>query len=178
LELSQSALTEMRALLAELRPPEGLAIAAAPVAAALGIELVQRDGLAAALRRHLSEVARDGLQIHFEARGDMRQPLAQQEALYRIAQEALNNVTKHAQARRVELTLSAIHGATRLTVEHDGRGFTVGAVGAPDSRLRGGCGLRTMRERAEALGGQVRIISAPGHGTIVDVTIPQKDERP
>jgi signal transduction histidine kinase/putative methionine-R-sulfoxide reductase with GAF domain len=178
LELSQSALSEMRALLAELRPPEGRTIAAGTVPAVLGIELVRRDGLAAALRRHLSDIARDGLQSHFEARGCIRQPREQQEALYRIAQEALNNVIKHAQARRVELTLSTVHGATRLTVEDDGRGFIVAPVGAPSDRVSGGFGLRTMQERAEALGGQVRIISTPGRGTTVDVTIPQKDAQP
>jgi two-component system NarL family sensor kinase len=98
------------------------------------IALVRRDGLPAALRRLFADVARDGLQIHFDVHDYMPQPLDREEALYRIAQEALNNVVKHAHARQVEIELSTLHGSTRLTVQDDGRGLALEAVGMSDAR--------------------------------------------
>jgi signal transduction histidine kinase len=179
-ELSQAALAEMRALLAELRPPEGATMAADAAVASPSIELVRRAGLAAALRLLFADVARDGLQTHFDAHTYVRQPLDREEALYRIAQEALNNVVKHAQARHVEIGLVTTHSSTCLAVRDDGKGFAVESVGAPDDRRprrHRGLGLSTMQERAAALGGVVRIVSAPGQGTTVEVTLPQKDAK-
>jgi PAS domain S-box-containing protein len=94
-----------------------------------------------------------------------RLPAAQETALFRIAQEALTNVAKHARASRVTLTLEALEGATRLTVADDGAGFDVAA--ARKGRERRGWGLTTMHERALAAGGELRIESAPGQGTRV-----------
>jgi signal transduction histidine kinase len=201
LELSQSALVEMRALLAELRPPESASTLSkgeseAAVQSTLspipinvsatsplpGIMQVQRDGLVVALRRYLADVARDGLQIDLETSGYMRQSLQQEEAFYRIIQEALNNVVKHAQARRVKINLCVDDHLTHVTVTDDGRGFVqeptpaLAAASAKGGKKAGGLGLMTMRERAEALGGMIQLRSAVDHGTTVAVTIPRKDE--
>jgi signal transduction histidine kinase len=174
-------LTEMRVLLTELRPAEDAAMASEAESAIPGIGRVRRDGLVAALRLHIANIGRDGLHIDLDATDYKRQPLTQEEGLYRIVQEALNNVVKHAHARHVEIALHVVDGATHLTMKDDGQGFTLEPARAANgvrSRTPGGLGLRIMRERAEALGGQIEMISAPGKGTIVDVRLPQKDERP
>jgi signal transduction histidine kinase len=104
---------------------------------------------------HIADITRDGLYIDLDTTAYKRQPLAQEEALYRIVQEALNNIVKHAHARRIEITLRAVGGLTPLTVRDDGRGFAIEPAGVANgvrSRTSGGLGLRNMRERAEALG--------------------------
>lgn len=181
LELSQSTLTEMRALLAELRPAEDTTIASGVEGAMPEIGRVRRDGLEAALRLHLADIARDGLQVDLTATEYRPQPLAHEETLFRIVQEALNNVVKHARARRIEITLRVVDGLISLTVRDDGRGFTSKRIGLADglrSPTSSGFGLRIMQERAEALGGRINVISAPGKGVIIDVRLPQEDERP
>ena len=89
-----------------------------------------------------------------------------EEELYRIAQEALNNALKHAQASRVELTIRSIEGTVTLQVVDDGRGFD-----PLDVRDHGGLGLVSMRERADRIDAQLDIQSAPGEGTTVTVQI-------
>lgn len=85
-------------------------------------------------------------------------------ACFRIAQEALTNALRHARAQRVDLTLALRGGRLELDVRDDGRGFAADAAA--------GLGLVTMRERAEQLGGELRIESAPGGGTRVRATVP------
>jgi signal transduction histidine kinase len=176
LELSQSALAEMRALLVELRPPDTLFTHSGTNLAETGIERVRREGLPAALRRHAENVARDGLRIDLKARAYRRQPSEVEEALYRITQEALNNVVKHARARRVEIRLGRDNDSVRLTVKDDGVGFAPQTPGAvPTAGLQSRFGLTNMRERAEALGGSLHIHSSPGSGTLIEATLPHKD---
>ena len=91
-------------------------------------------------------------------------------ALYRIAQEALQNVMKHAGAERVTLRLSATGGAVHLVVEDDGRGFRPAEVGR-DRNGDPSYGLVGMRERAELIGAHLRVTSAPGNGTRVQVEL-------
>jgi signal transduction histidine kinase/putative methionine-R-sulfoxide reductase with GAF domain len=206
LDLSRSALAEMRALLFELRPPEDGSAPDGPAlpetskdGATPGLVRVQRDGLAEALRQHVVGISSDGLVVEVEDAGYRRQPLAQEEALYRIAQEALNNVIKHARARRAILRLTLDGRGIHLTVTDDGVGFRQGGGGrraagsttaggggngtasppgpglpapAGHGLPGGGFGLRTMRERAQALGGTAEVRAAPGRGTIVDVFLP------
>ena len=165
--LTQSALAEMRALLEELRP----ASAAEPVAVAVPSLLVLRQrGLAAALEAHAAERAPDGISVTLDTAGYAPPlPPGHEEALFRIFQEALNNIFKHAGAQNVRVCLSRRkRGATRLCVVDDGRGF----VSASDRRSAGGLGQHTMRERAEALGGTLAVRSAPGRGTTVEVLLP------
>jgi signal transduction histidine kinase len=145
------ALAEMRLLLFELRPP-----------------LLQEQGLAPAVQARLRAVeARAGLATAFEGEDAPRlRPEVEQE-LYRIAQEALNNVLKHAHAGRVTVRLGAVGGRAALEVADDGVGF--------EPALRGGdgFGLPGMRERVERLGGSLRIESAPGAGTRVRAEVPR-----
>jgi signal transduction histidine kinase len=150
-ETTQEALGEMRLLLFELRPP-----------------LLQEQGLAAALRARLQAVeARSGLVTDFvNDEQDRLAPDIEQE-LYRVAQEALNNVLKHAHAAHVRLRLSGKDGRATLEVADDGLGFE------PSLRGSDGFGLRGMRERVERLGGTLQITSSPGNGTQVQVEVPR-----
>jgi signal transduction histidine kinase/PAS domain-containing protein len=157
-----TALNEMRALLAQLRPT------------ALGA-----SGLGPALRRHAETVGQQlALPIEVEVDPDLGSlPTAVEDALFRIAQEALHNVVKHAQAQqaRVCLTRAGAMDGNRgpgvvLTVEDDGQGFEPSrAAGGTGGR---GLGLTGMRERASALGGHLTVESAPGHGSRIIVAVP------
>jgi signal transduction histidine kinase len=89
--------------------------------------------------------------------------------LLRVTQEALANVTRHAHAGRVAVTLSYMDGETTLDVRDDGTGFAPAADG---HGANGGLGLRGMRERVEALGGRLAVETAPGRGTTIAVTVP------
>ena len=92
--------------------------------------------------------------------------------LFRVAQEALTNVRKHARAHRAVLTLSYMHDRVTLDVRDDGTGFDPGkAYDATGSAHAGGFGLGTMRERVERLGGTFSIESAPGEGTTLTVEL-------
>jgi GAF domain-containing protein/two-component sensor histidine kinase len=156
-QLSRGALAEMRTLLLELRP-------AALVEANLGDLLRQ---LAEAM------IGRTGLPISVAVEGRCMLPAEVHVALYRIAQEALNNVVKHAMASRVDVTLRCIAVPSddigeklkrvELLVSDDGRGFDPSRV-PPDHM-----GLRIIRERAHTVGGAAEIDSRPGNGTRVMV---------
>jgi signal transduction histidine kinase len=157
-----TALNEMRALLAQLRPTT------------LG-----DSGLGPALRRHAETVGQQlALPIEVEVDPDLGSlPTAVEDALYRIAQEALHNVVKHAQAQQARVCLTragAVDGnrgpGVVLTVEDDGQGFEPSrAIGGSGGR---GLGLTSMRERASALGGHLTVESAPGHGSRIIVAVP------
>jgi signal transduction histidine kinase len=95
--------------------------------------------------------------------------------LFRVTQEALANVAKHARAGRVALTLSYMDGEATLDVRDDGAGFAATADG--DGR-GDGLGLHGMRERVEAIGGRVAVESAPGRGTTIAVTVPVPEAAP
>jgi two-component system, NarL family, sensor histidine kinase UhpB len=94
-------------------------------------------------------------------------PLSREEELvvYRVAQEALTNVARHADAERVELELHQDRERTVLTVRDDGRGLSPGAL--PSAH-----GIRGMRERAMLIGAQIGIASEPGRGTEITLSIP------
>ena len=133
----------MRALIFELRPGN-----------------LEQDGLVRALRTHTAALqGRIGLPIVVESTLDERLPLPVEEALYRIAQEALHNVVKHAGARQVRLELGRIASGVRLRVADDGKGFDPAQV--PDGHL----GLAGMRARADRIGAEFSVKSVPGEGT-------------
>jgi len=90
-------------------------------------------------------------------------------ALFRIAQEAMNNVAKHARAGMVTITFEEVDGLARLTISDDGKGFDMTAIGKPGKES--GWGLTTMLERAAGLGGELHVESEPGKGTRVRVEI-------
>jgi GAF domain-containing protein/HAMP domain-containing protein len=150
-QLSRGALAEMRTLLMELRPK---ALAEARL-----------DGLLRQLAEAIT--GRTGLPVTVKVESQHKLPPDVHVAFYRIAQEALNNIVKHAHASRVAVHLhSSSHAGTKSTELHvndDGRGFDPDAV--PSDRL----GLGIIRERAQAVGATLSIHSQPGHGTQVIV---------
>jgi signal transduction histidine kinase len=173
-DLTRAALVEMRSLVTGLRPTEPVPELASAESALRGLQRLRQEGLAATLRAYAEEIRPDSLLVELEAGGYTPQPLAREEALYRIGQEALNNVAKHARARRVRLSLRSGGDGVRLDVADDGVGFDPAVVARSWSGSGGGLGLVSMRERAEALGGRVRIASGPKGGTSVEVELPRE----
>ena len=152
-EISQQALREMRLLVYELRPL-----------------VLRREGLAGALQQRLDAVEkRAGVDARLLVEGEVELQAPVEEALYRIAQEALNNALKHAGANNVTVCVRSWDDRVELEVIDDGAGFDLGVAGGD-----GGLGLTSMRERAEKVGGILDIISAPGEGTKVRVCVKQE----
>lgn len=132
-------------------------------------------GLIAALEKYVNEWTRyANVPAHFIARlpKDDRFPFEIETNLYRIAQEALNNVYKHAAAGRVEISLLRRDAQLILLIEDDGRGF----VPEENMNRATGIGLVGMQERAVLVGGSIEIESAPGSGTRIFVRIPYTPE--
>ena len=156
--LAEAALDETRFAIAGLHPP-----------------VLDDLGLAASLESLARSIPR--LEVHAEVR-PCELPAHVATAVYRIAQEALQNVVKHADARTARLRLLA-HGDTiTLEVEDDGQGFA--AAGHPDQTSQAGpsgYGLPGMRERAELLGGTLEVKSYPGQGTLLRLRFPATAER-
>ncbi len=165
--LSRSALAEMRSLLRELRPdPEPTS------EEGTGIARVQEEGLPAALAALVAELAAERPHVHVDADRYVAQSTDTEEALYRIAQEALANIVKHAQAGTASIVLRTARGRTTLEVIDDGVGIRGGRKLRRRHRDSGGMGLRTMRERAEALGGSLVVAALSKGGTRVVARIP------
>lgn len=133
-------------------------------------------GLAAALRQYSRSVAAQyGLRVRFKARGltGERLPSAVETALYRVVQEAMTNLVRHARATRVDVLVERRDGRILVMVEDDGVGFQMDRVQRGEH-----FGLLGLRERAEALGGSLTVESAPGKGTTVVVEVPSDDPHP
>lgn len=114
-----------------------------------------------------------GLSIRVEGALRARPAPRVEAAVYRVVQEALVNVARHAQARHVRIRVSSDdRRALRCRVQDDGAGFAVGTAARPGGP--GGLGLASMRERLGAVGGALRIRSAPGRGTELLVTVPRE----
>lgn len=125
------------------------------------------DGFVEGLRKQVARFAeRTGLAVDLQLpESDWQCPRDRELCITRIMQEALTNVARHAQAERVKVLLEANNGTVRLVVEDDGVGFDVGVAA-------GSFGLQAMRERAEGLGGRVKLNSAPGEGVRIEVALP------
>jgi signal transduction histidine kinase len=150
LQLAEAGIAEMRALIFELRP-----------------ESLAQEGLVAALQKHAASLrARYQLKVDTDLGDEPDVQLSTKEALYRIAQEALHNTVKHAQAQHVSLRLAASDGMVELETRDDGVGFDAAAS------FPGHLGLTSMRERIARLGGSVAIDSAPGAGTRIRAQVP------
>jgi len=153
-ELAQQALEELRDLIFELRPPD-----------------LERDGLATTLRKHIELVHRlqpRPIELDFHVAGPLAPDARRDSEVLRIAQEALQNALRHAQAGRVTVRLAAAGGVLELEVRDDGAGFDPLSPGLRSSRL----GLSSMEERARRLGGRLEIRSAAGAGTTVRLEAP------
>jgi len=130
--------------------------------------LLDEYGLAAALEWYAKEYAqRTGIGVGVQA-GEAGKTLRSEAAvaLFRIAQEALNNAAKHSSAKRITLGLEEEGGELVLSITDDGKGFD------PAAAPRGRWGMTTMRERAEAAGGRLSVDSSLGTGTTVRATVP------
>jgi PAS domain S-box-containing protein len=149
-ELSQQCLREMRLLVYELRPA-----------------MVEEVGLVGALRQRLEAVEqRSGVRVQLMADDDHRIPLSMQDELFRVAEEALNNALKHAQASNLTVHLRTANGTVELDIADNGRGFDPG-----QAELSGGQGLSNMRERVTRLGGRFDIDTAVGQETTIRVRL-------
>lgn len=155
--VTKQALKEMRLLVYELRPPD-----------------LEKEGLLGALHKRLNAVEkRAGVEARLITQDiDVDLPVELEENLYRIAQEALANTLKHADAQQVIVHFAAQAGQVTLSITDDGCGFEPAL--AQDN---GGMGLTTMRERTEKLQGRFAIESAPGQGTTVRVVVPMTNHR-
>ncbi|TAN48406.1 MAG: PAS domain S-box protein, partial [Betaproteobacteria bacterium] len=154
-QLLRNCIGHARDLMTELRPPA-----------------LEEFGLHAALKDLAADTARK-TRVAVQLEGvypEPRPPIAAELALYRIAQEALNNVVRHAQASRVQLQLAARDGLIELAVSDDGVGFD-----PEEKRADPSWGLTTMRERAEEAGIAFTLESAPGRGTRVILTLKPED---
>jgi signal transduction histidine kinase len=150
-ELVVSTLQDVRRLAVELRP-----------------SALDDFGLVAALERLTASFAEQtGISVDFQtALADERLPEEVETALYRIVQESLTNVVKHAQARRVSILLARKDGAVKAVVEDDGQGFD------PAEQTDDGYGLMGMRERLALLGGRLEVESGRDGGTTIAAEVP------
>lgn len=154
--LASAGIAEMRALIFELRP-----------------ESLEEEGLVGVLRKQLDAMeSRHGLETSLRLPEEPELPFAGKQVLFRVAQEALHNIVKHARATRVRLELSTEAGRLRLSVSDDGVGFDTGASETAPGHL----GLTSMRERLAGVAGTLSIDSEPGRGTTVTATLPLRPD--
>jgi PAS domain S-box-containing protein len=148
-ENARQALKEMRLFLFQMQPVD-----------------FEKDGLAVVLQHRLSAVeGRADINARLDADDHISLPLEKELALYFIAQEALNNVLKHARAKHVNVSLKSKKTNFILEIEDDGVGFD------PKVTDSGGIGMRSMRERVAQIGGKLKILSTPGKGAKITVTV-------
>ena len=150
LSLAEAGMAEMRALIFELRP-----------------ESLQTEGVVAALEKQAAALeARHGITVETDLCDEPAISLETKEAVYRIVQETLHNTAKHARASSVKIRMRCAAEQITLEISDDGIGFE------PRGDFPGHLGLRSMRERAQRVGGTLEVQSAPGTGTRVRAGIP------
>ncbi|MBZ0300855.1 MAG: GAF domain-containing sensor histidine kinase, partial [Anaerolineae bacterium] len=153
LSLADAGLTEMRALIFELRP-----------------ESLATEGLAAALTKQAAAIqARHGIQVATDLHAEPEISLDVKEALYRIAREALHNTVKHARATQITLALHHQDDGLVLHIQDNGVGFD------PSASFPGHLGLKSMQERAARLKGRCTIESVPQQGTHIQIYLPRQN---
>jgi len=148
--MAREAMLDMRLLIFELHPP-----------------ILEKEGLVFAIQTRLESVeARSGVKADFTVEGERRLPLHIEAELYRIAQEALNNVVKHAKAEFVRIDFQFYERLFRMKVWDNGKGFD------PTSAAQsGGQGLRGIEERIQRINGKLLVDSSPGNGTNIIVEV-------
>jgi signal transduction histidine kinase len=149
-KMVREAMLDLRLLIFELHPP-----------------ILQKEGLATALKTRLDSVeARSGIRIKFNVSNERRLPLETETECYRIAQEALTNVVKHAQADHVSVSLHYYPDKFELEVRDNGVGFDAG-----EAEKGGGLGLKGIQERVQRMSGHLAIESTPQTGTALKVMV-------
>jgi signal transduction histidine kinase len=159
--MTADSLRELQRLMADLRPSH-----------------LDDLGLSAALRWYAAKVEeRAPLKVNVDIAGS-EQPIAEPAkiATFRIIQEALNNVIRHAEAHNVNISLRYAEEGVRATVSDDGRGFDLDRLRRTQASSRPPLGLAGMQERAALLGGAVTVKSQPGEGTVIDAFVPYQEE--
>jgi signal transduction histidine kinase len=148
--LAEAGLAEMRALIFELRP-----------------EVLEKEGLAAALRKQVEALeVRHKIKADFSSNGEPHLPFGSKQTLYRVAQEAIHNVVKHAKATYVNVSLQQENPCTRLVISDNGVGFDT------TKEFTGHLGLKSMRERTLGLNGTFEVSSEVGQGTTLKIEVP------
>jgi signal transduction histidine kinase len=152
-EIVRLASERLRNLVFDLRPPE-----------------LERVGLSAMLRACLERLsAESGIDVELHDELEVPPPSDGGIVIYRITQEALVNVRKHARATRAVVTLTQENGGCLVQIRDDGQGFDPAESAGQGSKH---FGLTVMRERAETVGGWIRVESLPGEGTVVEAWVP------
>ncbi|HET7843906.1 MAG TPA: histidine kinase, partial [Xanthomonadales bacterium] len=172
-QLAQTAFAEMRMLLRELSPPSPTAVKDPHSTISrrsrtfAGLEQLREHALPGALTRLLSAMVPEDLRLRMDFGGWVPQRIEGEETLYRVCQEAVSNVVRHAQSR--VLVVSAVVTDTHavLQVTDEGRG-----IGA---EFRPGLGLSSMRARVEQAGGHFRITPNTPRGTLIEARLPRVD---
>lgn len=159
-EVVQLSIGRLRHLLFRLAPPA-----------------LEREGLVSAIRTYMEEAfgEEEGVDCQLESELKSEPPRGIRTLVYRIAQEALSNVRKHAQARRVRARLEEKDGGLLVSIRDDGVGYSPADSERPQP---GHLGVVSMRERAEMLGGWFRIEGTPGSGTTVEIWVRWDDRFP
>jgi signal transduction histidine kinase len=152
----------LRHLITELRPAALDDLGLIPALEALARRAKAIDGLQVSTEIDLGADPSERLDPELES------------TLYRVVQEALTNVSRHANASQAVVSVVAENGSIHASVTDDGQGLPAssGAPRSPEEELKGGFGMSGMRERAELVGGELEMLSAPSGGTIVRLTVP------
>jgi len=133
---------------------------------------LERLGFVATLRKYAAEFAEQhGLPVEVDSPDELPVGQTTEGTLFRIVQEAMNNVAKHAQASKATISIALEEGSVRLSVRDDGRGFERSSTEEAPF-LSGGIGIRAIQERVAARGGVFAIRSRPGEGTHLEVKLP------
>jgi signal transduction histidine kinase len=150
MRLLRAAAEESRRLIGGLRPPS-----------------LDELGIVAAIESLVADARTEIPQVMFtHGLPDGRLPAPLETAIFRVVQESLNNARRHAKARSTSVTIEQAPGGVHVCIRDDGRGFDLAQV--PDDRF----GLEGIRQRTRLFGGDLRITSAPGAGTTIEVSLP------
>ena len=133
---------------------------------------LKEKGLVTALREYIYEWEnRTDIQADLRVEGGQPLPLQTEQAIYRIVQESLANVSRHSKAERVEIAVCYTPDAIQVSIMDNGQGFDV-------NQKPTGVGLQSMRERAAMIGGEINVDAFPGKGTRVTIQAPLRSELP
>ena len=147
--MAEAGLAEMRALIYELRP-----------------EILEMEGLISGLSKQIEAFQRRyDLKFHVDLCDEPEMSIELKLLVFRLVQESLHNIVKHAHAKNVKLAISCQGKLIQLCIQDDGRGFDTGISSK-------GLGLRSMQERVEQVNGHFKVTSFPSEGTIISVDFP------